>query len=95
MIILHVTFRTHPGKAEEFVQSVLGAGIAKDSEAEDGNGYYDFYYSAELEAEVMLLEQWESQEALDKHCLQPHYKRIGDIKEKYVQHTDIVKYEVK
>lgn len=95
MIILHVTFRTHPGKAEEFVRSVLSEGIAKDSEAEAGNEYYDFYYSAENENEVMLLEKWESQDALDLHCKQAHYKRIGELKDRYVVETSIEKYELK
>ena len=95
MIILHVTFRTHPGKAEEFVQKVLDEGIAKNSEAEDGNEYYDFYYSAEKENEVMLLEKWENQDALDLHCTQAHYKRIGELKDHYVVDTSIEKYELK
>ncbi len=95
MIILHVTFRTHPGKAQEFVGKVLSEGIATSSEAETGNEYYDFYYSAEKEDEVMLLEKWESQEALDLHCAQPHYQRMGEIKEPYVTETVIEKYELK
>ncbi len=94
MIILHVTFRTQQGKAEEFVQKVLSEGIAKNSEAEEGNYYYDFYHSAEKEDEVMLLEKWENQEVLDLHCKQPHYQRIGELKEQYVVDTVIEKYEL-
>lgn len=94
MIILHVTFRTKQGKAEEFAQKVLSEGIAKSSEAEDGNYYYDFYYSAEKEDEVMLLEKWENQDALDLHCTQSHYQRIGELKEQYVVDTVIEKYEL-
>lgn len=95
MLILHVTFRTHPGMAEEFVKTVLEEGIARDSETELGNKYYDFYYSAETEDEVMLLEKWDNQEVLDRHCEQPHYKRMGELKNKYILDTIIEKYELK
>ena len=95
MLILHVTFHTKPGTKEIFVKEVLDAGIAKASEAESGNYYYDFFFSAENEDEVLLLEKWESQEALDSHCKQPHFKIIGDIEKKYVTHTDLEKYEIK
>lgn len=94
MLILHVTFRTKPGTRELFVKEVLDAGIAKASEQESGNYYYDFFFSAENEEDVMLLEKWENQNALDLHCEQPHFKAIGELKEKYVLHTDYEKYEV-
>lgn len=95
MLILHVTFRTKPGTRELFVKEVLEAGIAKASKAEKGNYFYDFYFSAENEDDVMLLEKWENQEALDIHSNQPHYAAIGEIKKKYEVSTQIEKYEIK
>ena len=68
-------------------------GIAKTPKPK-GNYYYDFYHSAEKEDEVMLLEKWENQEVLDLHCKQPHYQRIGELKEQYVVDTVIEKYEL-
>jgi quinol monooxygenase YgiN len=95
MLILHVTFHAKPGAREAFVQEVLEAGIAKASEAEQGNYYYDFFFSAENEDDVMLLEKWENQDMLDAHSRQPHYEAIGEIKNKYIVSTDIEKYEIK
>ena len=95
MLILHVTFRTKPGTRELFVKEVFDAGIAKASEAENGNYYYDFFFSAENENDVMLLEKWENQDVLDIHSKQPHYAAIGEIKKKYTISTDIEKYEIK
>jgi len=94
MIILHVTFRTHPGMAKEFVSCVLDEGIAAASEAEVGNVYYDFYFSAEADNEVMLLEKWESQDALDAHKTLPHFKRINELEAQYVKDTIVEMYEV-
>lgn len=95
MIILHVTFRTKPGMAGEFVTRVLEEGIAQASEAEGGNYYYDFYHSAEQADEVMLLEKWENQDALNVHVTLPHYKRIGELQAEYVVDAIVEKYEIK
>ncbi len=95
MLILHVTFLAKPGEREIFVKEVLDAGIAKASEAENGNYYYDFFFSAENEDEVMLLEKWENQEVLDVHSQQSHYTALGEIKNKYILKTTIDKYEIK
>lgn len=95
MLILHVTFHTKPGTRKLFVEEILDAGIAKASKAEDGNYYYDFFFSAQNEDDVMLLEKWENQEALDIHCTQPHFMDIRNIEKKYVVGSDLEKYEVK
>ena len=95
MLILHVTFLAKPGEREIFVREVLDAGIAKASEAENGNYYYDFFFSAENEDEVMLLEKWENQEVLDVHSRQAHYMALGEIKNKHILKTTIEKYEIR
>ena len=45
--------------------------------------------------EVALLERWESAEHLVPHRTQPHFLLLQEIKAKYVESTDITRYETK
>jgi len=41
---------------------------------EEGCLSYEVYECAEEKGKYIVIDQWESQEALDKHQLTPHYK---------------------
>lgn len=44
---------------------------------------YEYYFSADRENEILLLEKWESKEHQQKHACKPHLSQLGKIKEKY------------
>ena len=49
---------------------------------EDGNIAYDLYEAADGSGAIVMIELWESQEALDKHMDSEHFKKFvpaGDV----------------
>ena len=54
---------------------------------EDGCLAYDYYFSAQDENEVLLIERWESAAHQRVHMEQPHMARLREIKDKYIADT--------
>ena len=54
---------------------------------EDGCLAYDYYFSAQDENELLLIERWQSAEHQRVHMQQPHMARLKSIKEQNVDST--------
>ena len=67
----------------EFYEEVKNAGIIEKSREEAGNLQYDYFFSAEKENEILLVEKWESPECQQHHSTLPHFAELGKIKGKY------------
>lgn len=94
MIILNVTYKCKTGMREKFLKAIKAEGIDVACRAEEGNNQYDYFYSTEDHDSLFLLEKWRDEGAFAEHREQVHFKRLGELKEKYVDDTAIEKYEV-
>ena len=92
MVVLNVTYRCRKDRREEFLEAVFAEGIDSLCRQEEGNIRYDFYFSAEDDDKMLLLEQWESEEILAKHQQQAHFRRMGELKKDFVEETFFEKY---
>ena len=93
MIVLNVTYKCSPELRERFLGAIQAEGLAAASRAEDGNIKYDYYVPAEGGDDLLLIEKWRDAEALAKHMEEPHFRRLGKIKEELGIETEIGKYE--
>ncbi len=75
---------------DAFFADVKACGVIEASRAEEGCIRYSYYYPADSENQIFLWEQWESREAQKKHTQQPHFKQLGELKEKYHMETEIL-----
>lgn len=94
MIILNVTYQCKSGKREEYLKAIKTEGIDVACRAEEGNIAYDYYYPTDDNDTLFLLEKWRDERAFASHREQAHFKRLGELKEEYVDDTAIEKYEV-
>lgn len=92
MFILHVTYTVKPGEKENFVAAVAAAGIDTASRAEAGCVQYDYFYAAQVEDRVLLVEIWDSVEAQAAHTQTVHFQKLAAIKERYVLQTAVQTY---
>lgn len=93
MIVLNVTYKCKPDMRDEFLEMIMTEGIDVASRAEAGNIKYDYYYPADGNNELLLVEKWRDADALQEHGQQAHFKRLGQLKADYVLETLIEKYE--
>ena len=94
MLLINAMFKCKKGMREEFLNAVREEGIDVASRAEEGNSKYEFYASAENDTDLLLLEYWKDREAHALHRTLPHYLRLGELKEIYVDETLPKLYDV-
>ena len=93
MIILNVLYKCKPGMRDAFLQQLLDEGLDAACRAEAGNLKYDYYLPVNQCEELLLVEKWLDEDALIRHGKQPHFARIGEVKNRYVNETVIDKFE--
>ena len=94
MIVLNVTYKCKPDMAHEFLEAIMTEGLDVACRAEEGNIKYDYYFPADDSDEMVLIEKWKDAEALALHGTLPHFARIGELKNEYVDETIIEKFVV-
>ncbi len=67
---LTIQFKVQPGKSAEFEQ-IAGAAAARVRAEDAGCEAYAIYKSLDDESEYVLVESWETQEALTAHGTSP------------------------
>lgn len=92
MIVLNVTYKCKPDMREAFLETIKSEKIDAACRAEEGNIKYDYYYPVAETDEILLVEKWRDADALAKHMEEPHFKRLGQIKEGFGIETVIEKY---
>ena len=93
MPVFHVTFKCRPGMREAFLEKLKAEGIVAACRGEEGNLGYDYYFSAENDCDLLLIEKWKDFNALAAHAKQAHMKRMDEIKAEYVTDMAIEKLE--
>ena len=86
-LTLYVRYMAKDGCRETFVRELAEAGILTLIREEPGCLAYDYYFSAQDENELLLIERWESAAHQRVHMEQPHMARLREIKEKYIADT--------
>lgn len=93
MFNLFVTYIAEDAKArQEFFKEVSEAGIIEATRAEEGCILYDYFFSAEREGEILLMEKWRSKADQEAHDKLPHLVTLGKIKEKYGIKTEFEEF---
>ena len=89
MLNILVLYKAENGETlRKFYEEVKNAGIIEKSREEAGNLRYDYFFSADRENEILLVEKWESPEAQKEHSTFLHFAELGQIKAKYKIQTE-------
>jgi quinol monooxygenase YgiN len=74
MIVVVGRVRTDPDKRDALVR--VGQAVAATSRAEPGCISYRLYEDTEIENEFVFLEEWDSDEVLQRHFTTPHIREF-------------------
>jgi quinol monooxygenase YgiN len=72
MIVVVGTVRTDPDRRETLIR--VGQTVAAASRAEEGCISYRLYEDTEVENEFVFVEEWDSEEALQRHFATAHIR---------------------
>jgi quinol monooxygenase YgiN len=70
MIVVVGRVRTDADRREDLIR--VGQAVAAASRAEQGRMSYRVYEDSEVENDFVFVEEWESEEALQRHFAEPH-----------------------
>lgn len=93
MIVIRVAYYTKPGKRDAFAKRLLDDGVMEATRLEQGNAEYSFSLPLDKPDVVELLEIWESREAVEVHTGSPMFLHLREMKQDYVDHSDIVMFD--
>ncbi len=92
MITVNLYYTGENGSARHFAEEMESNGTADKIRAEEGNVKYEYFFPMKDYETVLLIDAWDSQEAIDKHHASPMMQTITELREKYDLHMKVEKY---
>lgn len=82
-LTFNIYYTGKDGNARKFAEEMKASGLADRVRAEKGNLRYDYFFPMDDGETALLIDSWESEEALDFHHKSPMMKEIAALREKY------------
>lgn len=76
---------------DKFYAELLEERIGELSRKDEGCLKYDYYLSLEKDNQILLVERWESEEALELHRKTGHYAKAKELSAKYDLDKEIIR----
>lgn len=92
MITVNLYYSGTNGNARKFAEEMERSGTADKIRAEKGNVRYEYFFPMNDPETVLLIDAWESQEAIDVHHASPMMQTVMDLREKYDLHMKVERY---
>ena len=83
MLIINIYYTGKNGSAKKFAEEMISKGIVEQVRREKGNIRYDYFFPENDPETVLLIDGWESEEALNYHHKSPMMAQIAELRDKY------------
>ena len=83
-LTLYVRYLAKPGCRETFLRQLTTHGVIDAIRREDGYLRYDYFLSIQNADEILLVEQWQTEEKQQAHLRAPHMDQLRRLKSEYV-----------
>ena len=91
-LTINIYYTGENGNARKFAEEMVKTGVVDRVRAEKGNLRYNYFFPMDDPETVLLIDRWESEEALDEHHKSPMMKEIADLREKYHLHMRVEQF---
>jgi len=91
-ITVNIYYTGKNGNARKFAEEMEQSGTVAAIRAEEGNKKYEYFYPKNDEETVLLIDSWDSQEAIDKHHASPMMDKITELRNKYDLHMKVERF---
>ena len=92
MITVNLYYTGTNGNAAKFAEEMEKSGTADRIRAEKGNVRYEYFIPMNDPETVLLIDSWESQEAIDIHHASDMMQKIAELREKYDLHMRVERF---
>ena len=91
-ITVNLRYTGKDGSARRFAEEMASSGTVDAIRNEAGNLRYEYYESLDDPETILLIDSWESQEAIDVHHASPMMQKIMELREKYDLHMTVERF---
>ena len=91
-ITMNLRYTGKSGSARAFAEEMTKSGTVDAIRKENGNLRYEYYLSFDDPETVLLVDEWEDQEAIDRHHASPMMQKIAELRDKYDLHMTVERY---
>ena len=91
-VTVNIYYTGENGNARKFVKEMEESGTAAAIRAEEGNIKYEYFYPANDEETVLLIDKWKNQAAIDAHHATPMMGKITELRNKYDLKMQVERY---
>ncbi|MCF0106382.1 MAG: antibiotic biosynthesis monooxygenase [Holdemanella sp.] len=88
-IVINIYYKGENGNARKFAKEMVDTGVVDRIKSEPGNIKYNYFYPVDDEETVLLIDEWENQQALDVHHATSMMQEITVLREKYDLHMKV------
>ncbi len=92
MITVNLYYTGVDANARKFAEEMEKSGTADRIRAQKGNLRYEYFAPLDDPETILLIDSWESQEALDVHHASPMMATIAAMREKYDLHMRVERF---
>ena len=91
-LTINIYYTGENGSARKFAEEMVSSGVVDRVRAEKGNLRYNYFFPMDDPETVLLIDRWESEEALDAHHKSPMMKEIAELRDKYKLHMKVEQF---
>lgn len=91
-ITMNLYYTGTNGSARKFADEMVASGTVAAIRAEPGNLKYEYFTPFDDPETVLLIDSWESQNAIDVHHASPMMQTIAELRTKYDLHMRAERY---
>ncbi len=82
-ITVNIYYKGDKQNLHKFIEAMNNKGIVKQIREQKGNLKYEYYMPVGQENHILLIDKWESQQALDVHHSSSMMNKIIELRNKY------------
>lgn len=90
---VNIYYTGKDGSAKKFAEEMTSSGVVDRIRAEEGNLRYEYFFPMDDGETVLLIDAWESREALDLHHKSKMMDEIAALRKKYGLKMRVQKFE--
>ena len=91
-LTINIYYTGENGAAKKFAEEMVSTGVVDRVRAEKGKLRYNYFFPMDDPETVLLIDRWESEEALDAHHKSPMMKEIAKLRDKYKLHIKVEQF---
>ena len=82
-VVINIRYDGADGKARKYVEEMEKSGIAARIRAIEGCIRYDYFFPADDPEDLLLIDEWADQDALNRYHSSPMMQEAAALREKY------------